>query len=85
MSQFQNATILWFDVSSGEGVVELLDTKEYLYLHYTCIEGIDKNRYAFPIESDRVILRDRLRSGTKCSVSIYENLYSRRVEYLTNY
>jgi hypothetical protein len=72
------ATLVWIDPTSGEGEVQLLATGELLYLHYTCIEGIDPNRYAYPTELDQARFR-RLERGAPCEVTVYSNLYSRRV------
>lgn len=67
----------WFDITSGDGMVIVGD--ESLYLHYSCIAGIDKNGYSHPTTSDRALLGN-LKPGDPCRVTIYENLSSRRIE-----
>jgi hypothetical protein len=73
-----NATVLWFDASSGEGVVQT-DEGELLYLHYTCLLGWDKNNYLAPAAQDLARYPNGL-AGLRCKVTVYENLYSRQVE-----
>ena len=48
----QAATLRWFDALSGEGMVSLADGSS-LYCHFSAIEGIDKNNYTWPTDSDR--------------------------------
>ena len=74
----QQAKLVWFDATSGEGEVEL-DDGEALYLHFTCIGGVSKNNWQWPTEADQRRMA-QLESGTPCQVTVYENLYSRRVE-----
>jgi hypothetical protein len=70
-------TLVWFDVSSGEGMMEV-DGKA-MYIHYTTIDGIDKNKYVGPKDSDRILLSN-LKSGDKAKVTVYSNIYSDRIE-----
>jgi len=43
--------VWWMDGTSGEGVIKL-DTGISFYCHFSAIVGIDKNNYAYPIDSD---------------------------------
>lgn len=72
-----NATVLWLD-SAGEGQVQT-DNGELLYLHFTCLQGWDKNNYLAPVAADLARYPNGL-CGLRCEVTVYENLYSRRVE-----
>ncbi len=73
----QPAIVHWFDASSGEGMVETADG-EHLYLHFTCIEGIDRNGYAWPAPDDQSALEGI--AGRPCMITVYRNLYSARVD-----
>ena len=75
----ETATLTWFDVSSGEGMVQLDSDKSLQYLHFTTIAGISKNNYAYPSKSDQTLLHN-LKSGDPCKVTLYVNLYSSRVD-----
>lgn len=72
------ATVNWFDASSGEGIVTVLESGETLYLNFTCIAGIDRNNYQWPTEADRQRLAGI--AGKTGPVTIYRNLYSARVQ-----
>jgi hypothetical protein len=48
-------TIRWFDGYTGEGMVRTEDGRSY-YLHFTSINGISKNNYQWPSESDKRFL-----------------------------
>ncbi len=74
------ATVHWFDASSGEGVAVCDQSGESLYLHYTCIAGVDRNGYAAPTAADQARLRGI--AGRTGAVTIYRNLYSARVATL---
>jgi len=69
------AQISWFDASSGEGMVRVAATdfspEMNLYLHFSAIEGISKNNYAWPAEADLPKLRELEAGGVPCLVSIY--------------
>lgn len=64
------AKIRWFDSLSGEGMVTLDDGRR-LYLHFTAIDGISKNNYAWPAEVDRERLRNL--DGRPCTVELWED------------
>lgn len=70
--------IVWFDASSGEGEVEGTDGEVY-YLNYTCIDGVDKNNYAYPNDDDQSRLRGI--AGRAVEFTLYTNLYSSRVDW----
>jgi cold shock CspA family protein len=74
------AKVIWFDASSGEGMATCVESGESLYLHFTCIAGIDKNGYAAPTTADQQRLRNL--AGRSGNVTIYRNLYSARVATL---
>ncbi len=71
------AQLHWFDASSGEGMIKV--NGDSLYVHFSCIAGIDKNGYAFPKASDQILLSN-LKPGDACKVTVYVNGYSARIE-----
>lgn len=44
----------WFDAASGEGMAKVAG--HFVYVHFSAIEGIDKNGYQWPTDADRVKL-----------------------------
>jgi hypothetical protein len=71
--------IQWFDASSGEGMVESEDGMAY-YLNFTCIDGIDRNNWAYPTAADQARLKGI--HGRPVEFTLYTNLYSSRVDRL---
>jgi hypothetical protein len=63
-----DAIVRWFDALSGEGMVSLRDGSNW-YLNFSVIEGIDKNNWQCPTESDRLTL-ERIQ-GRPCKVRLY--------------
>jgi len=51
----QAATLRWFDAMSGEGSLQLADGST-LPAHFSSIEGVDKNNYCWPNDTDRARL-----------------------------
>lgn len=66
--QVFDAKVRWFDALSGEGMVTLSDGRNF-YIHYTAIEGMDKNGCAFPAEKDMEFLKTI--EGKTCRAKIY--------------
>ena len=73
-----NATVIWFDATSGEGMVRVDGDDLAIYLHFSAIVGIDKNGYSCPMADDRETLKGI--SGKRCAVALYQNFYSTRVD-----
>ncbi len=46
-----NGTVRWIDSSKGEGVIELEDGMS-LIVHFSALDGVKKNNYAFPASDD---------------------------------
>lgn len=64
----RKGSVLWFDVLSGTGVVREDETGICYKLHFSAIEGVDKNNYAWPADKDREFLHSV--SGKPCSFEI---------------
>ena len=62
------ATVRWFDALSGEGMVQLEDGSSW-HLHFSAIQGIDKNNYHWPAEKDLPQLKSI--GGLSCIVRLY--------------
>jgi hypothetical protein len=63
-----NGEIRWFDGLRGEGVVRGEDGKSY-FVHFTAIQGIDKNNHHWPTDADQLRLKSI--DGLKCSYEVY--------------
>lgn len=64
-------TIRWFDALSGKGVVREDSTDQCYTLHFSAIEGIDKNNYAWPADADRMFLGTL--QGMRCEFEILDD------------
>jgi len=53
----KNGTIRWFDSMSGEGMVRDAETGKCYFIHFSGINGIDKNNYQWPKDSDKPFLK----------------------------
>lgn len=73
MAQWQKGQVQWFDKSSGEGVVVGEDGASY-YVHYSNI--VEKKQQGPTTQRPR----RNLEAGEKVKFSVYENLYSKRVD-----
>lgn len=61
--------IRWFDALSGEGMVRCSKTNQNYFLHFTSIQGISKNNYAFPDDKDREVLSSL--KGRTCTFEVF--------------
>lgn len=51
MGKTLSGTLRWFDASSGEGMAEVAG--QPVHVHFSAIQGVDKNNYAWPTEADK--------------------------------
>ena len=77
MKQGLTAEIRWFDAMSGEGMVRLTDGR-LVFVHFTAIQGIDKNNQQWPTSEDQMRLKDI--GGKRCLVDIHEDYNWSQVE-----
>lgn len=70
MKQGLQAEVRWFDYTSGEGMVRLNDGRS-VFMHFTAIQGIDKNNHQWPTNDDQLKLR--LIAGKRCLVDLIED------------
>lgn len=63
----KNGTIRWFDSLSGKGVIRGENGESY-YLHFTAIQGINKNNYQWPTDEDQLKLKTI--NGLNCSYEL---------------
>lgn len=71
MKQYK-AKIRWFDGMSGEGMVRVEGIDKSIYLHFTAIEGINKNNHQWPTEEDQIKLGTKL-NGKSCLVELVDD------------
>jgi hypothetical protein len=61
---------------TGEGMVSV--NGHSIYMHFTAIEGISKNNYQWPKDSEQSFLASI--NNRDCLVSIYSNAYTSMIE-----
>lgn len=64
-----NATVHWFDATSGEGMVKVEGLAGSVYMHFSAIKGVDKNGYSHPTEADQIKLASI--EGIACTVTLW--------------
>jgi len=68
--------IRWFDSLRGEGVVRSQNGACY-YVHFTAIQGIDKNNYHYPSKTDNEKLSKI--NNMECEFELFEDSHFTQV------